>query len=201
MDYAQPLGGTTTRTVGGRTARSHVVTINAPGAVSMSVTQRNNPRSPRSLAVVQTGASTWQARTRDELPSVGAVSAALIFITVRYADGQVVHSPPLDRLLDSSRSEDQQILALDRDGLRVGDRRPRWVASSQTVNFGEPDVQIIEDGSPQAGGAVPATGGVSTGVERDQNEQRFFTGLLVFGVTGAVGLSYGIYRLLTRPRR
>ena len=95
IEYSAPLGETVKRTAGGRTYRSHVITIEAPLATSVEVYQaRTDAVDAMSvpLTVVQTGVQTWQARTLDEIGGA-LVGAARIHLLLHYPNGTTKHVP------------------------------------------------------------------------------------------------------------
>ena len=95
--YAAPLVGSS-RQAGGKTYKSRVVTVSAPGAVAIRVNQTrtdgtSDERYP--LGTVQIGLDSWQALTMDEVEGA-RVGSARIRIEAEYPGGIVVHRPAQD---------------------------------------------------------------------------------------------------------
>lgn len=139
--YAESLGGT--KNEGG--GRSHVVTVKFASAIAdkvvgVSAEQVNFPVVPAQLEGVQVSADKWQFRTLGRvfknatLTDEMAVGGAYLFITIYWNDGTRTELPRPDRLITSADCG-KLAFCSGRPGLEVGDRHPRNVSSSQTIQI------------------------------------------------------------------
>ena len=141
--FEAALGATTTRQVSGRTYRSHVLTVKAPGAASVTVTQHKTDDSEGlPLTGAQTAEDTWQFRTLDEIEGARQ-GAARVRIIALNAEGTATHNPALGG-------------------------RPRKVGKSTTLNIGvAPLAPATDNGTTGNGNGTNGTtdnGTGSTGV-------------------------------------
>jgi len=144
IEYSAPLGETVKRLAGGSTYRSHVVTVEAPLATSVAVTQARTDAASAvqtPLSVVQTGPQTWQARTLDEIEGT-AVGAARVRMAVTYPDGQIKNVPALDGPSRKVGSSATVVVAAPEGMVATTVLDETTVATEETLI---PDVALVGD--------------------------------------------------------
>jgi len=136
-------------------ARAFITSVHAPGAYAVEVDQVNWPTLPIPLQVNRVSQDDFQFVTRARVLEPGntaetPIKVALVLIRVYFPTG-VVEIPASTATIGIT---DLTLLALNRPGLRVGDRKPRSIGTGgQVINVAAPSAPLGMAGSLTSGGS------------------------------------------------